>query len=385
MRGLFSSRGGFLLAGLLLGFVVLVVLAQLTGASAGDDDQQPPLSIHSSSPEGARALYLWLQQSSVELASIELRPFEVDADTDMLFVLQPTEPFHERHLAEVLEWVDDGGTLVVVADQPNSLLSRLDAQVEMSPADSGVTVLQPFFEPTPKQLDLGNAVTLRLRRSDWVPLIGAPNRPDEAILAVRALGRGRVYAASAPRLFSNAGIGQAENWLVLHYLLAGASPSATIVFDEYHHGLNEYGTLGARLLREPWGWALMYVAVTLFVFLALSGRRFGRALPAPHATQRRSRAEYVATVAALLRRANHQTWLREQYVGQLRRSLAAHFRVRPDLPAADLVAELASRRSEATALAEPLARLESQLKLDERTVVSLIRDLDRVRERLLAS
>jgi hypothetical protein len=218
--------------------------------------------------------------------------------------------------------------------------------------------------------------------SDYLSVLCQPTL-EEPVAAAATLGRGRAYALAATLPLSNAGLSRADNWkLVLHFL-AAVPRGSTVVFDEYHHGLTEHGTLGARLLREPWGWAILYVAALLFAFVALRGRRFGRALPSFQNGPRRSREEYVSTLAALLRQGGHRAWLCEQYAGQVKRALGTHFRVQADLPAREFVAALAAQRPEAAALASPLSRMEGKEAGDDAAVVALMHEVDAIGDRLV--
>jgi hypothetical protein len=179
--------------------------------------------------------------------------------------------------------------------------------------------------------------------------------------------------------FSNAGLLQDDNWrLALHGL--GVVPDGSrIVFDEYHHGLTEHGTFQARLVREPWGWALLLGGALVLAYLVLAGRRFGRPLAPVPAGPRRSRAEYVETLAMALRRGQHQVWLRREYAAQVRRGLAGRYHVAPELPPDAMAAALSDRRPEAAELARPLARLEGVERLNERELVELMREVEALR------
>jgi hypothetical protein len=190
-----------------------------------------------------------------------------------------------------------------------------------------------------------------------------------------------LIAAEYP--LSNAGVGEADNGALALSLLVGLPRGSRIVFDEYHHGLTEHGTLNARLVREPWGWALIYLGVAVFAYLALAGRRFGRAVAPAGTRVHRSSAEYVETLGGLLRRGRHAGWLRDHYASQVKRALGARFRVPADQPAQAFIAELAPRRPEAAALAAPLARLETPARLDDAETLALMREIDRIERELL--
>ena len=198
------------------------------------------------------------------------------------------------------------------------------------------------------------------------------------------MGRGCVYVVASLDPFSNGYLGHADNWALVLHLLGGVPAGGLLLFDEYHHGLTENGTLNSYLLGEPWGWAILYGALLIFAYLALAGRRFGRAVAPTMAGARRERAEYVATMAGLFRHGRHQVWLCRQFAGQVKRSLASRYRIPADLPAADFVSSLAALRPEAATLAGPLERLERVEAIDEAAALALMREADTLRSRLLS-
>lgn len=377
------------LAAVLLGVTALVQPYQ---PKREEGPAHPRLSVHSNRPDGARALALWVGDLGYAVTAVEYRPFDVGRDVDVLLVLAPVGDFPDEHAAKIERWVEGGGTLVVAADHKHPLLDRLGLDVARSSATRAVPSQPLFPAAAPSELALKRGAILRPREPRWVPLahaIGVDAADGSSskgiVAAVAAVGKGHVLALSDPYPLSNEGLGQADNWQLPLMALRNAPAGATIAFDEYHHGLTEHGALGARLAREPWGWAILYAAGLLLAYTALRGRRFGRAIPVPSEVARRSRGEYVTTLAGLLRRGGHRAWLREQYAAQVKRSLGARYRVPADLPMAAFVSALAEQRPAAVGLAEPLERLERSRGADDAAIVRLMREIDRVHTRLVES
>lgn len=371
-----------LLLGLVLLLVAVTVLVRPPLADRRDEPRRPRLSIHSKQAEGARALSLWLAELGYQVASIEYRPFAVDPEVRLLFVLLPTRDLVEAQVVEIARWVEAGGTLVLAVDRANGLLQRLGVElVRRDGVLDQAVPRQPVFQTPPfGQVEVKTPTRVQFHRSEWVPVLGASELDGDVVAGVGTFGKGRVFVLAAEHPLTNAGLGRADHWALALHFLAGVPAGATVAFDEYHHGLTEHGTLGALLVREPWGWAILYSAGLLFVYVALRGRRFGRPMLPPAVGTRRSRGEYVATLAALLRQGGHREWLRQQYVVQLKRTLGARYGIRADLPGSDFAAALAARRPEAAALAGPLGQLERPA--GDAMVVSLMLEVDRVRARL---
>jgi hypothetical protein len=361
--------------------VALVALALLEPRLGTPGRGDAPPTVHSARPGGTRALALWLRDLGYLVQTNEGRPFAPDGAVDVLFVLEPSEEYADADVDAALAWVERGGTLVLATGVPSLLTGRLGVEPRPDPAPDPLRPRQPGLLGPVRAVEADAEARLSLGEGGWVPLLGPAG--GDPVAATRRLGAGRVYALASAAPLSNGRIGAADNAHLDLRLLAHLPPDATVQFDEYHHGLTEHGTLFRRLVVEPWGWALLVAAAAVFGYLALAGRRFGRARPDPREAAPRGRGEYVATLADALRRGRRADWLRRAYAAQLRRALARRFHVAADLPPNDFAAALALRRPEATALADPLARLEAPAGLDDASLLDLMRRADRLRARLL--
>lgn len=373
---------GAIVVGLLV--VVLVVLAIYGNANQTSGVEGPTLSMHVTAEGGGRALYLWLAELGYDVRPLQYRSFQVGDEVDALFVLAPTFDLSANESASVLDWVARGGTLFVVGEQRNHLLDDLDIEFRYRSSELGAAIpLQPLFiRPPLERVEVVTRAEIGVSGPDWVAVLGSGDPADDPVAVTSGYGRGRIHVLSSESAMTNAGIGLADNANYLHHVLADVPRSGVILFDEYHHGLTEHGTLSQRLVREPWGWAIIWAAAFTFGWLAFSGKRFGKALPPPPSWARRSSGEYVSTLAAALRRGKHEHWLREQYVAQVKRAFSRRFRVRVDQPVREFAADLSARRADAADLAAPLERLESPQPLDEGTTLELMRDIDAIARRM---
>lgn len=380
-----SPRDQVVLVGVLALALMVVALLAAPAPQREADEVEPPLSVNSDESDGGRALFLWLQELGYRTDTIEYRPFSIEPDARVLFVLAPTTDISPDHVDSILDWVRNGGTLVLVAEKPNPLFNRLGLATQaVIPTVGEAEPAQPVFGDSRLQRVRVDAhVSLRFNRPGWLPLIWTPSPNDVVVAAESWLGSGHVFVLTAVRPLSNGGIGIDDDWALALRFVEGVPSGSILVFDEYHHGLTEQGMLAALIVREPWGWAILYAVAVVFVYVAARGRRFGRALPRAAVGARRTRGEYVTTLAALLRQGKHVDWLRRHYAIQLRRELGSRFGVPTNLPAGEFAALLSERRPAALDLAPALERLEGDRSPGEAVVVDTMLQLDRLRERLL--
>ncbi len=370
--------------------VVLLLIALLSAISAArqkpteEPKAYPEYNVHSAAPDGTRALSLWLRDLGYAPRTLEYEPFRLRADDGVLFILFPTLDASDAQMADIDAWVRQGGTLVLAVDRPNSLLGHFGALLTPDyPRSLSIVPVQPLLDRPPVQpTDVDSYGRLILLDPAWVPLLGqGGDRP--LIAATMTLGSGRVVALTTGDPFSNAGLTQPGNAAFVLNLLNGVPAGSGVAIDEYHHGFTEQGTLGYRLVHQPWGWALIFLVLTGFVYLVLSGRRFGSVVTPYVQGTRRARAEYATTLAALLQQGGHRAWLRDQYLDQLKRRLGARFRLRSSATTPEFVTQLVERAPGAAALAEPLRRLDASPVPDEQTLISLIRETEQIATELI--
>jgi hypothetical protein len=212
-----------------------------------------------------------------------------------------------------------------------------------------------------------------------------PGEPDAGhpILIYEQIGRGRLYAGSAPAALTNGQIAAGDNRLLILNLLAGLPAGAAVGFDDYHlvAPAPVPASLEAAVLSAWWGWALLYALALVAAYIVLTGRRLGRPL-SPLPERGRSLAEYMVSMAALFRRAGLRGRVLALWQNDLRRQLRGPGR--RGTPSDDeLVAEAAHRagltpgeRDEALALLRP------RDTPDEDTLVEQCRRIARLQQRL---
>jgi ribosomal protein L12E/L44/L45/RPP1/RPP2 len=189
----------------------------------------------------------------------------------------------------------------------------------------------------------------------------APDAPvlnfaDErgALLADFARGRGRIIVLSDPFIVANNGITRADNLqLAVNVLTSGGG---LIAFDEYHQGRGEtHNQLITYFAGTPV--IAMFAQVVLIVAIVVwsRGRRFARPLPAP-LPDRRSKLEFVASMAELQQRARAFDLALENIYSRTRRALARYGGTDLAAPRAAVAAAVAARSGTDRARLEELMR-----------------------------
>lgn len=151
-------------------------------------------------------------------------------------------------------------------------------------------------------------------------LVNAGGRPA----AVRLhLDSGVVTLAADGRIFSNRLLKDHRNGVFALRMVTDRWDR--VIFDEYHHGFDERGSLAAALwawsLRNPWGWFAWQLALVGLVALAAAAIRFG---PVQHRISRRRRSplEHVRALARALSSAGGAGVAVDLMVRGLRRRLS---------------------------------------------------------------
>lgn len=372
---------------LLIGLFVLLAVFIALGPARVASTPGSSASSHASGEGGALAIYRWLEALGYRAERLQNSAFAPDPTAGLLIVLAPTERFERDQAAAVEAWVAAGGTLLVAEPSPgafsatSNLLDAFALTIEPLPG------AQPYAAESPVLQPVLAAPPARLLRTETASRVGG-ERDDLALLAGDEAwptlvgvqhGEGYVFASSAVYPFTNAGLAEADNAAMLLNLLRRVPPGALVQFDEYHHGFVGQPSLRALLLGTRWGWAALYLAGVLALYLALTGRRFGVAVPLREETGRRSSGEYLESMAGLLRRAGKADFARDHIRATLKRRLARAYGLNPQQEDAPFLAALADA-SPATAQAAGtlLARLHQPA--DEQALLRLLVEADRLTE-----
>src|SRR5574341_1506373 len=115
------SRDAWLAIGLVL------VLAMITIAAALTQTQQvavPPYTSTSAEPNGAYALWLWLEANGYPITNTISGAFAPHADAAMTLMLEPSVPVEEAAWQVLANWVEEGGPLVIAGEEFVTAIAR---------------------------------------------------------------------------------------------------------------------------------------------------------------------------------------------------------------------------------------------------------------------
>ena len=175
-----------------------------------------------------------------------------------------------------------------------------------------------------------------------------------ALVADYRVGRGRVVLISDPFVVANNGVERADNLqLAVNAVTAG---DGLVAFDEYHQGRAATENQLLAYFADTPVVALCGQAFLIVVAIVWTrGRRFARPLPAPR-IDRRSKLEFVASMAELQQRARAYDLAVENVYARTRRALARYGGTGQNVPRAELAARVAARSGLKPAELEALMR-----------------------------
>lgn len=383
---------------LIVALVVAVVVAAIAGLQVAPDEtlRDPRRSVALAGPAGASGLREALELLDVDVQEHRSALFEVaddiSADSTWLVLLDLAFPPSRPELDQVVGHVGRGGWLFLAGEsgvehcfgyesvllQPDQF--RAEGVAVILP--DGVEVLPAAHrawrrtarDTTEASLELfGSQPECRAPpAADTVPLLRAETGRFVAMRLDYA-GGGRVVLLADANFVGNDALRDTDAGIVvLDWLLADRP--RLVVFDEYHQGFGEGGSLFAAawrwLVAAPAGWTLLQVALAALVALWVLALRFG---PAQRLVERRRRSplEHVDALAVGLERADaHETAVGLLLDG-LRRRLSRAGRAqarRPDRGRWLAALELAARTPEARARVRRLAKLLTQSGGHERVL-----------------
>ncbi|MEW5871113.1 MAG: DUF4350 domain-containing protein [Chloroflexota bacterium] len=377
-RTLLLSRDTWLALGLIL------LLSLVTAAAAVQQIQQqkpPPLASFSNTPDGGRALRLWLETLGYTTLAETGDTFDLSEEVALAWLLEPSTTVTAAEWESLDQWIESGGTLILAGvnwearpafEHFNfSLVYELDPRGQLLPQTP--LLASPVI---PGAVNVQSPTFLQSERSDFVVHLASASGP---VLVSFAQGEGRVILGALNYPFSNAGLKEPGNPELALNLAAAAARPGQVLFDEWHHGVRPTQRQiigpGDWLRYTPAGRSILFLALVIFLALLLQGQAFGRPVPLLQETARRPPLEYITALANLSRRAGHRQAVLRQFYQQLKRSLGRRYRISPGLPDETYVAELSLVRPglDAAALLSLLERLRRG-QASEKEMVQLARE-----------
>ncbi len=162
-----------------------------------------------------------------------------------------------------------------------------------------------------------------------------------ALLVDYKHGAGQIIVLSDPFIAANNGISRADNLQLALNVVGGRE--GLILFDEYHQG---HAVSNNRLIAYFAGTPVLamlgQLGLIVLVVIWTRGRRFARPLPLPQ-VDRRSKLEYVASMAELQERARAFDLAIENIYARTRRVLARYAGTDNMAPRSEIAARVAAR------------------------------------------
>jgi len=276
---------------------------------ATQETPMPAGSSYSPQPDGALALYSWVQ--AVGGSPVRVSDPTTDDTVKQLVIIQPAA-LTDRSTRDAFDAVAQrGGTLVLAGDSIQWLIYVEALGINAEP----VTPESPFASASDGLLIPFNG-RYRLRAQGAEPLL-VRDRGDW--VAVRKPYRhGTLIVIASPDPLTNAGLADSATARFVYREIVAPAVGQTLAFDEMERSFapTAPGAPSANQLlfgTSP-GRALIYAALLTFAFLLLGGRRLGPALVGrPAAESQRTMYEHVQMLANLYRRAGQFSVVRTAF------------------------------------------------------------------------
>jgi hypothetical protein len=395
----------FELAAVIVLLALLASLGAVVGARAQDRDD-PRRSSFLDAPRGLHALYMVLDEVGAAPRRAMSPPQSSDPVDHTLVVAEPSAALTRRETEQIVQWVDRGGRIVLVAGPRLDVLLQGHARglleaFGISVTDEGADASGPF-----EVRDQDAAADLR--RIEWAAHAGLRVSPDASpppelrtvvdSAGVCVAGRiargekgGEVVVLADAGLLDNQFLGRADNAvLAVRLFTARAGDEGRVVFDEFHHGFADAGTkdhvVGVLLgmLHDTWpGRALLVIALAGLVWLAGAGVRFGSPAPEPP-PPRRALSEHADALGRIFEQAAARRETLRILAAGARRVAGARLGMPGTLKGPAFVARLRGLRSPGAAdLADAMERAESGREAKDVQMAEAAANLARAKRRFL--
>lgn len=283
----------------------IVLLAYERGAIERGQ-QVSVFSTYDTGPNGYRALYEVLAAAGLPVQRFEREIGLLDSSVKTLVITgYETDPnaqgFDKAGSDQLRRFAENGGRLVVIDEQfagSQDITPGVGTSVAASAGSVAIPLALNAYTNGIVKARGYMGMAFAFKESHGIPLLAKPN----GIVAVwYRIGRGEVIAITAPALFGNAQLRNADNLRLAYNVLAGHGP---IAFDEYVHGYKESPTMWAVLPAAVRGAVWIVGALAL---IALIGANVPFAPPyLPNPPDERDSSHYITAIAELMRRSRRR-------------------------------------------------------------------------------
>ena len=294
-------------------------------------------------------LYRVLRKLKFHVTEIsEVYPARLDR-YNVLFLQDLHKAPTETEVKDIQDFVNEGGTLIVAGDDRalDGLFKAYDLQLRELPKRQEFTSrvpAEPFFPQRPvDEIRVRTNFVIEPVERKVAVLYGTE---DAAVIVTLREGKGRAFFIASAYLFTHNGLRYDEGNAMFCYNLMSTLPrNARIGLAERRYYTAETkppDPLAALVFGTSGGLAAVYICLTLFVFLVLRGRRFGKPLDAQERNRRLS-SEYVHAMTALYQKGNTRRQILSHIRDKFSADLGNRWRVNPNLDTPTFLNELAQR------------------------------------------
>ncbi|MDE0681293.1 MAG: DUF4350 domain-containing protein [Candidatus Poribacteria bacterium] len=306
---------------------------------------------------------------------------------DVLFLQALDQAPTETEVRDIQDFVNAGGILIVAGNNKvldglfsayGLELQELTARLEYSER----IIEAPLFPEHPvDEVRTGTDFVIETIGREVAVLYGREN--DATIVTLRD-GEGRAYFIASDYLFSRSGLRHGGNATFLYNLMSTLPDKARIgLADRRYYTLETKppNAFVAFVFGTPGGLGAVYICLTLFIFLVLRGRRFGKPLDAQEINRRLS-AEYVHAMTALYQKGNTRREVLRHIRDRFKADLGARWRVNPNLDTATFLEALALRSAidEDGELTNLMADLDPSVNISEARLLDIAKRVEAYRE-----
>jgi hypothetical protein len=286
----------------------LLLLALLGYERSSLQQQRRPSvsSTYDTGPNGYRALYDVLRAAGVPVHRFERELGTLDPAIRTLIVTgyehdPSAKPLDENDAALLRRFVAKGGRFVAIDAEfagPQDVTPGVGTTLQAPGGGDAIALVTNAYT---------SGVTRANGSIDWIfPFKEPRGTPllanDRGMVAVwYRYGRGQVVAITAPSLFDNAQLRNADN---LRFVYNAVANHGVAAFDEYVHGYDDRLTMWAALPGPVHAAAWLTLAI---VGLALIGANVPFAPPyLPEPADERDSSAYIGAMAELMRRSRRR-------------------------------------------------------------------------------
>ena len=337
-----------------LGLSLLFLLLLVVGLLVQPPAAYPVYDPDSNGPDGLLLLAEWLEEMGYAVDTTGTGNFAFE-QADLLFLYPGAGRFGRSEGDRLVDWVEEGGTLVLVDTRDAELLDLFDFSLTGGRSTPRLTQLQPLL-PQASAAITGTNFARRLRLPDdsrFVALLAEDAAQARPAAAVLGQGLGWVWLLSEDFTLTNQRLTESRSSAqIVPALLRDVPDGGQIRFDTYHlreSTADEPGQIGS--LQEwayttPTGWATLFLFGLGVLFLLLQGRRLGPPIQTVTQGRRREAAEFVVAMAGLQRRARVRESVARHHIQRLKERLGRPWQIPADLPDSLFLARLAEANPE---------------------------------------